>query len=495
MGISTAVDASAVARVVGIKTEFVDNRGGRTVFLPQRIAVIGQGATASVYATTKRRVLSAVEAGQLYGFGSPVHLAVKQLLPANGDGVGTIPVTVYPLDDGAGSLVAAGDITPTGTATENGSVVVMINNIPSATISIASGELGTALEARVADAINANLDSPMIAAAGVDVVDLTSKWKGASANDLTIEIVGSVAGISWAVTQPVGGTANPDVDTALAQVGDVWESLVLNCMDLADTSTLDKFQAWGDGRWGALTRKPAVVFTGNPETTVTAAIAIPDARKTDKVNVAVPMPASSELPFVIAARVLSRVAPRANNQPGYDFGSLPLTGLTPGVDGSQWDYPSRDAAVKGGSSTIEVKDGVANISDLVTFYHPSGDPTPAYRYVVDIIKLQNIIFNLDLEFASTKWDGKILVPDADTVVVDYAVQPKDARAAAGSITDNLGLNGLISDAAGTKANTRAAINDSNPKRLDMVVPVSLSGNANIISMDLDFGFYFGPTGG
>ena len=98
MAISTAIDASAVARVVGIKTEFVDLRAGAAILLPQRIALVGQGSTAATFATTKRRVTSSTEVGQLYGFGSPVHLAALQLLPLNGDGVGSIPVTVYPFD-------------------------------------------------------------------------------------------------------------------------------------------------------------------------------------------------------------------------------------------------------------------------------------------------------------------------------------------------------------------------------------------------------------
>ena len=46
MALSTAVDLTAVARVVGIKTEFVNLRGGNVVNLPQRIAVFGQGNSA-----------------------------------------------------------------------------------------------------------------------------------------------------------------------------------------------------------------------------------------------------------------------------------------------------------------------------------------------------------------------------------------------------------------------------------------------------------------
>ena len=57
--------------------------------------------------------------------------------------------------------------------------------------------------------------------------------------------------------------------------------------------------------------------------------------------------------------------------------------------------------------------------------------------------------------------------------------------------DSLALNALISDPEAAKEATQAAINDQNPKRLDLVTTVQLSGNTNILSVDLDFGFYFG----
>ena len=72
MAISTAIDQSAVARVLGIETEFRDLREGGVLFLPQRIAVVGQGNSASTYATTKRQVTSAAEVATLYGSGSPL---------------------------------------------------------------------------------------------------------------------------------------------------------------------------------------------------------------------------------------------------------------------------------------------------------------------------------------------------------------------------------------------------------------------------------------
>lgn len=492
MAISSAVDASAVARVVGIKTIFKDLRGGGILQLPQRIAVVGQGSTASTYDTTKAQHTSAFSVGTTYGFGSPLHLAALQLLPANGDGVGTIPVTFYPLVDDVSGVASAGDITPSGSQTVAASYVVRVNNVDSNPFVISIGDSVATIVTALTTAINAELNMPVVASDDTTDVGLASKWEGTSANDLVVEVVGSTtAGTSFAITQPVGGLVNPDVDDALNQVGDVWETMVLSCLEVADTGSLDKYSTFGEGRWGALTRKPLVVFTGNTDTTVAAATAVSDARKTDRVNSQLVEPASNDLPLAVAARQLARIAVRANNNPAHDYGSLQATGLTPGADGDQWTYADRDEAVKKGSSTVEVKDGVVNVSDTVTFYHPSGDPTPAYRYVVDIVKLQTIIFNLDLIFASAEWDGAPLIPDGQPTINPDAKKPSSAKAAVGSMLDSLGLNAIISDPETAKANTFAEIDAGNPKRLNVATTVQLSGNANIISVDLNFGFFFG----
>jgi len=495
MSLSDAVDISAVARVLGIETIFKDLRAGGILFLPQRLAVIGQGSTASTYATTKRQVTSAYEVGTLYGFGSPLHLAARQLFPVNGDGVGTIPVTVYPMDDDASGVASAGDITPGGAPTTAASYLVRVNNIDSEDFVISTVDTVATIVAAMTAAINAVLEMPVTAVDNLSTtVDLTSKWMGLSANDIVVEVVGSTtAGNTFAITQPTGGLVNPDIDDSLAQVGDVWESMFLNCLDIADTTALDALSVFGEGRWGALTRKPMIAFTGNTEAVVATATAGTDARKTDRTNVQLVAPGSDDLPLVVAARQLARIVKVANNNPPQDYGSQDATGLTPGTDGEQWTYPQRDLAVKAGSSTIEVKDGVINLSDTVTMYHPSGDPIPAYRFVCDIVKLQNILFNLNLIFAVAEWDGAPLIPDDQPTVNRTAKKPKMAVAAVASMLDSLGLNAIISDPETAKANTFAEIDSGNPKRLNLVTTVQLSGNTNIISVDLQFGFFFGTA--
>lgn len=495
MAISTAVDISAVARTVGIKTQFINTQVGGVFFLPQRVALVGQGASAATYDTTKRQITSAGEAGQLYGFGSPIHLSALQLLPVNGDGVGSIPVTVYPLEDDGTATPSAGDITPTGTATKAGQATISFNGIDTAPFGIAVGDDPAAIITKALTAVNGTLEAPMIAADGTTKVDFTSKWAGGSANALTIAIdVPSDLGVTFAITQPVGGTVNPDVDDALNQVGDVWETMFLNCMEYTDTTTLDKYDVFGEGRWGALTHKPCVVFTGQTESDTNTLQTAGNLRKLDRTNALLSNPDSVNLPFVVAAGQLARIVKVANNNPPQDYARQIARYTEAGPDSSQWNYAQRDLLVKAGISTIEVRDGGVNVSDTVTFYHPDGETVPPYRYVCDIVKLMNIIYNVALIFNTTEWDGAPLIPDDQPTVNPTAKKPKNAKSVLSALATSLGENAIISDVPYTQDNIQAEISSQNPKRLDIVFPTKLSGNTNIISIDNNFGFFFGtPT--
>lgn len=489
MAISTAIDSSAVARAVGVKTTFKNLKGGVTL-LPQRIAVMAQGADAATYSLDKRQVFSGLEAAQIYGFGSPMHLAIDELLPENGDGVGTVPVTAYPLDDG--TTPAAGDIVIGGTTqTEQKTYVVKINEIKSESIVIPAASTPAQAVALFVAGVNAIVKMPALAADAAPSIDLTAKWSGESGNDLFIEIDGEPSGLTFTITQPTGGAGNPDAQDALDKVGNVWETMFLNCLDIADTTNLAKYSVFGEGRWQPIESKPMLTFSGETEKDVATAIAIPDSRPLDRVNAQLVAPGSKELPFVVAARELARIAVIANNNPPTDYAGQLADGLVPGADVDQWIYSERDFAVKKGSSTIELRDGTIELSDTVTFYHPEGETTPPWRYVVDVVKVMNVVFNTRLIFESDEWKGKVLIPDGQATINPNARRPSTAVAAVAKMLDSLALNAIISDPETAKKTITAQINPSNPKRLDLSFTYQISGNTNQISIDANWGFYFG----
>jgi hypothetical protein len=68
-----------------------------------------------------------------------------------------------------------------------------------------------------------------------------------------------------------------------------------------------------------------------------------------------------------------------------------------------------------------------------------------------------------------------------------------AKSELAALADNLALAALISDPAYTKATLTAVINSQNAKRLDLRMPVKLSGNTNIIDALIEFSFFFGSA--
>jgi phage tail sheath gpL-like len=495
-----AVELSAVARVLGINVAFKDMRSGSALFLPQRIAIFAQGNAAATYGTTKRQITSAAEVasaengGAGMGWGSPAHLIARELFPDNGDGIGTVGVDLYPLAaPGGGAATAAGTITPAGTQTRAASYRARCGGIQSDAFVVPAGATVADRVALVVAAVNATLAMPVIATNGTTNVGIAAKWAGLSGNDILVEIIAADpnAGTTWAIVQPTGGLVNPSLTAALAQVGNVWESMALSALNFDDTTVLNDFQTFGEGRWGETVRKPLVVFHGSTKSDATNR-ALTSARPTDRVNSLLPAIGSPNLPFVAAAAMLVRIARRANNNPAFSYGSLGCPTIIPGADSSQLNYTQRDVTVKAGCSTIEVEDGVVRISDVVTMYRPTGENPPAYRKVVNIVKLQSCIYNYDLKFRSAEWDGAPMIPDDQPTKNKDAKKPKIAKADADAITDALADAAIISNPKATKAATVVTLGTGgNPDRWDLDVPFQLSGNSDVKNVNLTFGFFFG----
>jgi len=480
--------------VLGISTEFVDQRGTAGRKLPQQLAVFAQGTSAKTYALDKFTPTSHPEVGAKLGYGSPAHLIARELWPDNGDGIGTVPVTFYPVDDDydGGATRAVGSITPSGTQTKISTYRARIAGVLSEAFSIAASASVATRCASITAAINSVLEMPVIAYNRGTRVDVDVKWLGASGNDVGIEIIGDTTlGTTFALVQPTGGALNPTLDDALAKVGTKWETMGICAYNHDDTTSLDAIKTWGEGRWGELVHKPLVVFYGCNDLAVADVTEHTTSRNDDRVTCQIAAPGSPALPCMIAARAVARIARLANNNPPHDYGSQRLTGIVPGEDEEQWTYLQRDAIVKAGSSTTEIKDGVINLADVITPWSPEGEALPAYRYVVDIVKLQQVIYNLELEFSSSRWDGAPFIPDNQPTTNRTAKKPKMVKAAANGILQALGDDAVLSDPEGSKALTTTGIDDDNPKRWYLDVYPLVSGNSNVKDVRVRWGFFFG----
>jgi phage tail sheath gpL-like len=485
--------ASAISRVTGVNVEYRDFNAGAGGFLPQRLALFGVGNDDAEYSLDKYESTGSADAiAKRYGYGSPLHLMARQLFPSGGGGA-SFPVTIYPLAKSAEGAAAAGVISCDGTATGAGEATVTIGGI-SVQFAILKGQAAAATLTAAKAAIESVLEMPVIAGA-VDPEDgelpVTAKWKGALGNLITIEIICDVPGISFGLTAMSGGAADSDIGPALEKIGPVWETIGLAGFGYNNTLRLDQCQVFADGRWNQLEKKPIIFAWGSSDDYATRT-AVTDLRKPDNRNFLIQSTGSRELPFVIAARGLLNIMEVANSNPPHgNYGVL--TGLHAGADEAQENWTTRNNAVLKGASTNIKNGSVAELNDIITFYHPDGEAIPGYRYVVDCIKLMNVVFNIRMIMEADAIKGAPLVSDATPTTNPKAVQPKTIKTAMINLANSLAAYALIQEPEFTKKKLVVKISSMNPKRLDTQFPCKLSGNVEVTSNDIYFGFYLGEA--
>lgn len=487
------VTASAISRVTGVEVSYKNFTVGAAAMLPQRLAIIGVGNAGITYSTDKYEVeASAADVAERYGYGSPLHLACKQLFPTSGSSA-TFPVTIYPVAQGSSDVAASGSIAVTGPATKAGSGTVTIGGI-TADFAVTKAETAADIASAIAAAINGVLDMPVTAAVDTEEtakVVLTAKWKGANGNRILLDAEYDAEGITLTLAAMAGGSGVPSVTPALEKINTVWETMILNTFDYNNTGLLDELYEFGNARWGTLVKKPILAAAGCVDG-YSVRTAITDARKTDYINFLVVSVGSKELPWVIAAKAMvNDILTTADSNPAQNYKGL-LTGLAAGDDSVQEDYAVRNMSVGKGSSTNIKNGSVAQINDIVTFYHPAAEGKyPSKRYVVDLIKLMNVVYNVRLIMEADSVVGAPLVSDSTVTTNPSAIQPKTVKGWFANLANSLALKAIICDQDFTKKNCTVEIDSENPKRLNVSFPVKLSGNVEVASVDVLFGFYLG----
>ncbi len=496
------VPDSWVSRITGLTVTPKNFNTGKAQMLSQQLVVIVQGNDDTVYTTERREIESAAEAAEVFGPGSIAHLVARQLFPTTG-AMASFPVYFCPVrKPDTGFAAAKGAVLVTGvSATAAASCVLSVGGID-VQVSVVKGATAAQVMADIVTAVNSAFERPVTAefldASGDDPaqVKLTARWSGAIGNRIVISWSGDIPGLTVALTAFADGAGVPSVEAALESVGpNLWATFILDPFDYknddgSESSLLDVYQAFGEGRWSWTEKKPCLVAHGCTDS-YAIRTAVSDNRPNDYINFFITSVGSPELPFVVAAKGLLSIMTTANENPALGY-SGDLTGLKRGADAVQEGETVRNKSVSKGASTNITNGSVASLNDVITFYHPQGEGSfPARRYVVDAVKLMNIVYNLRIITESPDVKASPLLPDEQITSNPRALQPKMFRTWFANLAEALGMNAIISDVGFTVDNIEVKINGSNSKRVDYKFPCKVSGNVEVVSGDLYFGQYVG----
>jgi len=508
MAISTAISNDRVSRVVGYKVKS-GNFGPNTPYLPQRIAILGEGNTANQadFAEEAFEFITAKQVGDKYGYGSPLHQIARILRPVSGDILGGIPTVIYPQKEAAGATATIKTFSATGTAAAGETHSIIIGGRKgidglSYDFTLAAGDTGATLLNKIVDAVNSVLGSPVIAAVDTGNLKLTTKWKGATSAGLTVyfETYNNAAGITYASVATTAGTTTPtSIASSLALFGETWNTLVLNQYGTGQFSTFETFNGVPDadnptGRYVGNVFKPFVAFTGYVGDVAATLAAITNAadRLTQVTNVIAPAPNSAGFEWEAAANMIAVYAPTAQNLPHLGAGGRAYPDMptpTNGDAGDFGDYNQRDYLVKKGASTVTIENGKYTIQDMVTTYHPDGETPPKFRYARDLVVDWNIAFGWIL-IQKRDIQDKTLVSDSDVVNVDDTISPKQGKQLLVSYIIEKSRQALLADADFSVDSIQIGVNQSNPARLDFYFKYKRTSTANIVSADAEVDFAF-----
>ena len=504
---SDAVGLERISRIVGYKIT-KGNFSETSPNLPQRVAIIGEANTANqaTLDTTPKEITSAKQAGELYGFGSPLYHIMRILRPNSGGGIGGIPTVVYPQEEAVGATAKVVELVATGTATGNGTHTIKVAGRGGLDgtfydIAINSGDTADVIHGKIEDAINNVLGCPVTAVSTDYEATLTTKWKGLTANALTITVDTNDddLGITYVVNVTAAGSGTPSISDALDAFGNDWNTIVLNSYGVQSSimTALEAFNGIPDpsnptGRYASIKFLPFIALTGSVADENTATT---DAKLNDVTIAICPAPLSPAFQFEAAANMTLLFARVEQDTPNLDVGGkfypdMPVP--TDGNIGTMADYENRDLYVKKGNSTVDFVSGKYQVQDFVTTYHPVGEIPPQFRYCRNLMLDFNVRYGYYLLEIINVLDHSIS-NDTDNVSATNVIKPKQWKGILFQYADDLVQRALVADAAFMKASITVNISTVNPDRFETFFRYKRSGVVRIASTTAEAGFNFGTN--
>lgn len=499
---SEAVSLDKVSKVVGYVLKTGDFRE-TSQNLPQRIAIIGEAnhLNQGALVTDPVILISAQQAGDLFGYGSPIHHIMRILKPVTNEGVGGIPIVAYPQAAAVGATSKILKVVVSGTATKTGIHNLIISGRygvdgENYQLNISAGDNAAAINAKIETAVNAVLGCPLIADDWAYETRFESKWKGLTANDISISIDtnGNDLGLVYTVSNVQSATGTPSITAALESFGNEWNTIVINSYGTESTilTALETFNGIPDpdmptGRFTGIIMKPFIALTGS---TLENPSSITDSRKDDVTIAICPAPLSAGLQFEAAANMAVLFANVAQNTPHLDVSGKSYPDMpTPSSIGAMSAYSTRDEIVKKGCSTVDLVSEAYQVQDFVTTYHKTGENPPQFRYC------RNLVIDFNIRYAyyileQTNVVDHVIAADGDTVDAQNVIKPKQWRGIINTFASSLASRGLIADPAFMQNSIQVNVGVANPDRLETKFKYKRTGLVRISSTEATAGFNF-----
>jgi len=493
MAVSSTVfnDIPAALRVPGWYIEFDNRLAGNSVFVG-KLLVIGQMlAAGTATAGQAVRITNPDQADTLFGRGS----MLAEMMRAIKDVDIYTETWAIALEDAEAGVAATGSIEVTAGPTETRPLALYVAGYR-VWVEMDAGATTAEVAEAIVEAVNAETRMPVTAAVdGTDtaLVNLTCRWKGATGNDIDLRdsIKGEqrALGLTLTYTQPTGGAANPELDTAIAGMGAEWWNWI--ALPYTDTTSLEAMESELADRYGPMRQiggRAFAAYRGNHSATAT----LGNGRNSPHVSIMGTNLAPSPTWLWCATDAIVAAGSLATD-PARPLQRLALPGLIGPTESARWDDAERNLLLYDGIATYTVAtDGTVQIERQITTYqeNSAGIADDSYLDINTPETLERIRYEQIAMFAQ-KYPRHKLAADEDRQYYDPSqpiMTPKVAKSELFNLyrLTFMGDNGWVRDYDGYVESFQASIDPNDPNRLNVIDQPMLIGQYRVHAQQTQF---------
>ncbi|WP_434064596.1 phage tail sheath subtilisin-like domain-containing protein [Symbiopectobacterium purcellii] len=452
-----------------------DNSQANTATATQRTLIIGQQLDSSSQAANIPALASSASTvAGLYGDGSMLHSLIAAYLANDSSAI----IHVLPLADDATAMTAAtGTLTVASAPSATGVISLYIAGARvqlTVTATDSVSEIATALAAK----INAKSGMPVTAIAAAAVITLTAKNRGAHGNDIDLRLnyQGSTggesmpSGLTLTITAMAGGLGAPELDDALANLGDTSYDFIVN--PYTDTTSLDAVKSFLDdstGRWSY-----NQLLYGHAFGCVAGSYGVLTAKgeaRNNQHETLLGVYGSPTPAYVWTAALVGAIAPSVRNDPGRPTQTLDISGVLAPPKESRFQWAERNNLLFSGISTFTVADDDSvQVENIITTYQKNsyGAEDDSYLQIETLYLLMFVTRYLRTQITS-KFPRMKLAADGTRFAPGQAiVTPKIIKAELIAQYTTLEYNGYVQDTDGFADGLLVEQDTSNPNRVNVL---------------------------
>lgn len=453
-----------------------------------KVLVIGQRLSSGTKPNLSlERITSADQAKQYYGNGSMLAHQLEKLLDNNQ----VTQVFALAVDDNGGGVKSSGKFAFTGPATAAGTLSVMIGG-RRVQVAVDSGDVADDIASALNTALQGEADlavDSVINGSNANEVDVTAKNAGEAGDEIDLRInyfsgEELPEGVGVTITAMNGGTANPDISTALATLDDTQYNIIAN--PYSDAANLLALESELSDRFGPLTQNDGVAI-GAKRDDFSGLTTLGNSRNSQHSSImgmAGPMS-----PWEWSAGLAGILALAGQADPARPFQTLEIDGILAPSASELFTLTERNQLLQNGIATYNVDDGgVVRIERMITTYQTNqfGATDTSFLDVNTLLTLSYLRFDFRNTFLRKFPRHKLASDGARIAPGQPILTPKSAKAEAIAIFRGWEELGLVEGADQFKRDLIVERNIQDPNRLDFLLPPDLVNQLRVSGVQIQF---------